>query len=323
MSNDTLVRNAKSTIQRAVDKYKINALVSLFSGGEDSMLVTHIASQHSLFVGCIHIDTKTSPLSQIASNEAITKMDAMEWDYIVESPFTTFAQLIAKYGMPGPSTHNMTYQYLKGRPIDEAKKAWNARLTQQWSDQNSQHWGQKPRIGFITGIRADESSRRAKVLLAVKLRGTAWISPILPFSRADRAEYLTRNGVNQIYKSSRDGLGECNCGAFAKPGEADIKDTFFMMREYREKLEELARVARELQLIEVRAGMRSESAVIKQAHTRWGHGAVSGKDTTLKDIVSICNDCEGQLTYDGTQVGEDMEYISALRVAISDLAAHS
>lgn len=323
MDNNNITHQALTTIQRAVDKHKITALVSLFSGGADSMIATHLAAQHPLFVGCIHIDTKTSPLSQIASNEAIAKLDSVGWEYVVQSPFTTFVQLVAKYGFPGPSSHNMVYQYLKGRSIDEAKKEWAVRLSKRWADSKSDKWGWTPRIGFITGIRAEESTRRAATQPIVYQRSTAWISPILPVKRQDREAYLAEHLPNTAHRSSRDGMGECDCRAYAKPGESELKDAFALMLEYRQKLEELARVARELQLIEVRAGMRSADSVIKEAHTTWGHGAASGKDTTVKDAVSICNDCEGQLTYDGSKVGEDMEYISALKVTISDLTVQA
>lgn len=313
---ETLIARSNRIIDRAVRTHKLTALIALFSGGPDSIVATHIASQHPLFRGCIHINTKTSPLSEIASRNAIARMETFGWEYVVGTPFLTFRQLVAKYGFPGPASHSMIYQYLKGRPIRQAKSEWIARLEgeyigPEWMRPTTK---QKPRIGFITGIRAEESQRRSHAPEVQFDDGTAWISPILHWRGQDRAPYFTEYVGEMTYGSSRQGTGECDCAAYASPGEMDLKCANNLMLRYRETLEHMARVSRELDMIEAEAGMRDEADVMPEAFTLWGHGKnARGASIQAMPAVSICNDCDGKLNQDGSAIGEDFESLVQLR----------
>lgn len=315
-------------LNEAVEKYRITDIVALFSGGNDSITATHIASQHPLFRGCIHVNTKTSPVSEYASQEAERKMKAMGWQYITVSPFLTYRQIVAKNGHPGAAVHTMIYDYLKGRPITHAKKLWVAKLNgieltpELIADEhgNLQMFTRKKnahRFMFITGIRKHESQRRAKMPVSSWQNGVLWYSPVHEFTKADITTYIEQHQLPVGLSSRTLTGGECDCRCFAKPGENEAKEALFpIMRQYREKLEELARVSRELDLIEVQAGMRSPDNVITETQTKWGHGRgelIAVTPIASLPLFSICNDCSGQLDSAGN-VGSDPDLDMALAV---------
>jgi 3'-phosphoadenosine 5'-phosphosulfate sulfotransferase (PAPS reductase)/FAD synthetase len=297
IDEDVLVASAMRTIQRAVDTHKLTHLIGLFSGGSDSMASCYIASKHHL---------------------AKQRLQAMEWKFVEESPTTTLRMIVSKYGFPGPTSHPQIYSQLKKQPIRTA--------TTRWRDMIAKETGMKRtaiKIGFITGIRAEESQRRSTLPPIQFQEGIAWINPIIAWKKPFRDTYLLDQGIAKHLNSSRDSYGECDCRCFARPGEVEMKTAALpVMTRYTAKMEELARISRELDLLEVEAGMRDPKDVIHEPTTRWGHG-LNASQAKVKaiDAASICNDCEGQLNYDGTAVGEDIDYLMGLKASLKVLTA--
>lgn len=103
--------------------------------------------------------------------------------------------------------HGVMFANLKGRPIARFMAGLKA--------------GHKrsARVMFVSGVRHDESARRAGYKSAVtKVKAQVWVNPFYFRSAADFAAYrdefgLPANPVKRLCGIS----GECCCGAFGKP----------------------------------------------------------------------------------------------------------
>lgn len=271
----------------------------LFSGGQDSIVAAHLASQRAEFEGVIHIRTKTGPLSDIASDYALAVARRFGWQVIEKSPFTTFPMLVTEYGFPGPQQHSTMYQMLKERPIDEAKKEARKR-------------SKRSKLVFVTGIRRAESQRRATFPEVQKQKGVYWVCPLINWSNEDVREYMQAHNLH-AEKHSR----ECLCGAFAKPGERNVLASEHPDQgSYWNYLEQIVALNRQRHLMEAELGIRSNDKVIPEHYCIWGHGLRSGELKRLalqKTQITICNDCEGQLNTEGNVGIDPDEMLMALR----------
>ena len=91
---------AHELIDKALAEYKAETVWALFSGGHDSLVMSHVVSQHPAFGGVIFIDTLTGIQ---ATRDYIHEVAAQfGWRLIVKSPVTTYEQLIVTNGFPRP-----------------------------------------------------------------------------------------------------------------------------------------------------------------------------------------------------------------------------
>lgn len=230
----------------------------LFSGGHDSTVVAHRCA--GLYDGLAHIDTGTAlpgvrdfveayaaalgrPLVVLEAGDAFRRMvlgtDAWwtayrSWAVSVELPWRS-AQARRAFndaerrkagrglapqmpmGLLGPAGHSFAYQRLKERQLDalvrDTRRERGARRLRE-------------RVALLSGVRVDESQRRKMTTAAVgayERRGnTVWVNPLYQWSNVAMREYrrehdLPESDVAALLHRS----GECNCGAFATPGERE------------------------------------------------------------------------------------------------------
>lgn len=251
----------------------------LYSGGKDSTVVAHLASTMPGFAGVAHVRTRTGPASWVHSERVLKAAEANGWNCLVGDPtFVTYPMLIARFGFPGPAMHNIFYQYLKGRAI--AKLSTEARKRDK-----------KKRIIWLTGIRWEESPARKKAPELRKESGAEWwVNPILSWTDADIRAYVDRFGL--IVDSWSHSV-DCQCGAHSHPEEhAAIDALDAQQSRYIALLEQLARVSREIQLLEVDAGMRDAGLVIPEEFCTWGHGLNATRlEKQRENSITICNRC--------------------------------
>ena len=125
----------------------------------------------------------------------------------------------APMGFPGPAGHRYCYQRLKERQIRQLVRETKAAL----GDRTA-------RVGLLSGVRIQESQRRKmNAFVPVEREGAqVWISPLLEWGRQSMDAYrrehqLPESDVAALIHRS----GECNCGAYAAPGERGmIRDLF-------------------------------------------------------------------------------------------------
>lgn len=215
--NDELV-----IIEKAVTAHNLTAIISLFSGGHDSLLSAYVTSFHPLFRGVIYIDTGINLKETQEYVESVcTKYN---WELFVykasdyklkngEPRPQIYDNFVKKYGFPGPSQHKIMYNRLKGYPLQQAKR-----------ELENKYGG---KIGFTTGIRLAESDRRARNYGQAadnggfdKHKGAVWINPILYVDNDQKDNLikdlqLPKNPLYEIFCKSTD----CLCGCYR--GEAD------------------------------------------------------------------------------------------------------
>lgn len=225
---------AIKTINEAKKSRKTTKRIyALFSGGHDSLVATHLTSQHPDFSGVIHLDTGIGiPETQEYVKETCARFNlhltiakALECERADGTPDPQiYEEWVKAYGFPGPAQHSAMYRRLKERPLETAlrkiKKTipdWNSRADQ---------------IILTTGIRLEESQRRAnnpRYQADTYASGAQlWVCPIRDWTKDLCEEYmkwqsLPRNPVKDNLCMS----GECLCGSFAKANELAQIDFFY------------------------------------------------------------------------------------------------
>jgi 3'-phosphoadenosine 5'-phosphosulfate sulfotransferase (PAPS reductase)/FAD synthetase len=178
--------------------------IVLFSGGDDSLALTHMAMEEGWADFVVHLATNSS----IPENVDYVREVCADhgWPFaIVKSPmpYRTFAY---RYGFAGPPEHSTAYQYFKGRQLNYL-------------------FQRRPgSIKLLSGVRKLESDRRMRHVDAEVDYTTTdtggnftgwWLSPLHAKSDEWVAEYrdehdLRRNPVSQRLHRS----GDCQCFAF-------------------------------------------------------------------------------------------------------------
>jgi 3'-phosphoadenosine 5'-phosphosulfate sulfotransferase (PAPS reductase)/FAD synthetase len=119
------------------------------------------------------------------------------------------------HGFPGPASHRYAYIRLKERQV--------ARLVRESKSESGD------RVMLLTGVRRAESVRRMGTTAPIRREGAqVWVAPLVDWSnermRAYRAEHvLPESDVAALLHRS----GECNCGAFAAPGEREDMEQLY------------------------------------------------------------------------------------------------
>lgn len=219
-----MVLRAHGRMSDAMYDHEPSLVVGAFSGGHDSLVATHLASQHPGFGGALHINTG---IGVAETREFVRRAcDYFGWElyeYAAKEHTRAdgtpdpqvYEDFVRERGFPGPPKHWKMYQRLKLRPIEQFVR--------------EQKQGRYDRIMMCSGRRRQESARRMKIEDAVDREGARlWVQPILEWSGTDCTDYfnqylLPQNKVVDLLCMS----GECLCGAFAKEGELEILQACF------------------------------------------------------------------------------------------------
>ena len=213
-------RVAKSLafLDAAIEKYKPAKIIGLFSGGHDSTTAVHVAARHPQFSYAVHINTGIGvPATRVFVRETAARQGWHLREYHAADCGQDYRQIVKEHGFPGPGRHSMMYRRLKERALrvalKEAKSGYPLRTN----------------IIFISGVRQSESTRRMGYDEPVTKDGSKiWVNIIHDWSKADCNRYLDNSKiqrsavVDKIHKS-----GECLCGAYASPGEAEELEFWF------------------------------------------------------------------------------------------------
>jgi 3'-phosphoadenosine 5'-phosphosulfate sulfotransferase (PAPS reductase)/FAD synthetase len=262
-----LIQEAHGIVDGAMTRFihdeqkKLTATYVLFSGGNDSTVLTHLMRNRAN--AAVHINTGIG----IEQTREFVRATCKEWGLplIEEYPpkGCDYRTLVLDQGFPGPGHHYKMYQRLKERALRNVRRGIVKR-------------GRSERVMFLAGRRRQESQRRMNIPDLEREGSVIWVSPLVNWSALNITDYLSlheikRNEVAQLLHMS----GECLCGAFAKPKELDEIALWFP---------EVARGIHEL-----------EEEVRKAGHQKckWGWGAGGSRDNAMSG--PLCSSCEGSV----------------------------
>jgi len=187
---------------------------ALFSGGHDSLVATHLASQSPNFRGVIHLNTGIG----IEETREFVHKTCRDYGWPLHEYFARqrngmpiYDDMCLRLGMPGgPRAHSSQYHVLKEEGLEKAI---------------AQLRGKAKAIILVSGIRKEESKRRMRNAISVPYREELdkhriWTAPILEFTALDVEDYIQSHELpeNQVVRLLHRS-GECLCGALARPEE--------------------------------------------------------------------------------------------------------
>jgi len=195
-----------SNFEDVISEFDIRTILSLFSGGRDSLVVTHITWN---MVQTLHLDFKVIHVNTTCALPGVQEYvkeicNRLKWPLRVLDPKIDFWTLVEKWGAPTPRRRWCCY-HLKLEPVREYTKTTTP-----------------PRL-HILGLRARESAGRLKRAKNNQLKqlyrdfkSEAWAyNPIFWWKEEDVEEYIKEHDlpVSSTYENLGTS-GECFCGAF-------------------------------------------------------------------------------------------------------------
>lgn len=250
--------------------------VALFSGGYDSLVMTHKVMTEGVATAVLHLDTGTGLDENLQFVRDVC--EEYDWPLYVREAKKPLEEFAKEWGFPKAGSHSWAYRYFKEHTLQ--------RFTSEIETDEMVH--------YYTGVRRAESERR-KINVTDEYQEHAagrwmWVSPIMHWSDEDCYQYrmehdLPENPVAENICRS----GECYCGAFAHRDEEMLQ----LEAHYPEHAEWLKQLEEEVQ---------SEIGK-KQDYCWWGSEGLSKSELRAliaendEDQMFLCQDCEwgGQL----------------------------
>jgi 3'-phosphoadenosine 5'-phosphosulfate sulfotransferase (PAPS reductase)/FAD synthetase len=242
----------------------LRAVCVLFSGGNDSTTLTHLF--RNVATHAVHANTTIG----VERTRQFVRDCCAKWNLplIEREPPESYRQLVLAHGFPGPAMHYKMYQRLKERSLRIVRRELVTEPRRQ-------------RVIFIAGRRRQESARRSSIPTFEVEGSIIWVSPLVDWSKTDLDEYRGRFNVPRNPVADELGMsGECECGAFAEPGE----------------FERLARVDPECaaEIVELEHDALALGH-LPEHKCRWGWGAYRD-DPSAQPIKSgpLCSSCDAR-----------------------------
>jgi 3'-phosphoadenosine 5'-phosphosulfate sulfotransferase (PAPS reductase)/FAD synthetase len=199
-------------IETALRVYRPIAVYVGYSGGNDSLRVTHWTMANVPGAEVFHINTGIGCERTRVHVRQVCKDRGWPLHEIraKEDCGQDYDALCREHGFPGPDGHNMMYARLKERCV--------RLLLRRAKDGHSR--GAK--VMLISGLQHDDSKRRMRYAgREINSVGSQlWTNPFYWSSKAERDAYIAEHAlpINPVTREL--GMsGECGCGAFAQPGE--------------------------------------------------------------------------------------------------------
>lgn len=207
------IEHALRVLDQAAWQYRPSQLYALYSGGYDSFCATHIAAQHPLFAGVLHLHTG---IGVEATRLHVRKMcQQFEWPLFEYRSPISYEDIVFSGGFPGPPLHPLVYSKLKERAL------------RCFIRDHKRHF--HDRILLAAGARRQESQRRMSTAQDMRLENTRiWANPLIAWSKANVLDYLEIYELphNQVVDTLHMS-GECLCGCFAQADELPTLEIWY------------------------------------------------------------------------------------------------
>lgn len=270
-----LIGESQDILGEAIEKHVWNdgrmvaAIVTLFSGGNDSTVLAH------LFKDTAHYAAHANTTIGIEQTRDFVRNTCEEWGLplIERTPpreADHYRALVLDQGFPGPGHHFKMFQRLKERALREVRRELvnNPR---------------KERVVFLAGRRRAESQRRAEIPLMERTDSVVWVSPLANWTKPDLTTYRLLKGdvpVNEVSDLIHMS-GECLCGSFASAGERDELAFWF------------PGVIAEIAALEAEIADRDDIPAHRKV---WGWGAdpevLASTRTKVSKVGALCSSCD-------------------------------
>jgi 3'-phosphoadenosine 5'-phosphosulfate sulfotransferase (PAPS reductase)/FAD synthetase len=218
-------------VHKAREEFSPVASFCLFSGGHDSTVLAHrVRAQYQALM---HIDTGTAVPGVMDFVQEYA--DWLGKPLLVYRAKDAFRRLVLEHGgFPGPAGHGRAYTRLKERQIEALVRDFKTGFKR------------TDKVMLLTGKRGAESARRAKTTAGVEARGgQLYVNPLIDWTAYDMRSYRAEHDLSESPASALlHRSGECNCGAFAEPGEREMLRSLYP--EWFREIEQLEREAAEL-----------------------------------------------------------------------------
>lgn len=202
---------ADEIIEKAM-RYKLAAIYVGYSGGNDSLRVTHWAMSNIPGCEVFHINTGIGCERTRVHVRAVCKDRGWPLHEVraKEHCGQDYDELVKEQGFPGADHHQKMYDRLKGRAV--------ALLVRRAKFGHSRY----ANVMLISGVQHDDSRRRMAYAGREinKVGSQLWVNPFYWSSKLERDAYIAVHNlpINPVTKEL--GMsGECGCGAFAQKGE--------------------------------------------------------------------------------------------------------
>lgn len=266
---DDAVRIMREALETHLDDRTLVGRVVLFSGGNDSTTLAHLA--RFVFPSDIRATAAGHANTTIGVERTrqFVRDTCAEWDLplLERKPDKSFHEVVCESGHFGPGQHFKAYQRLKERPLRKIRRE----LVKN---------GRRERVLFVAGRRRSESARRADIVESERIDSVIWASPLANWTKNDLNLYrevfaVPRNAIADELGMS----GECLCGAFAEPGE----------------FERIAAVDPDAAQLIVDAEEAARAAGVPEQRCKWGWGAYrTDPDAQPSKVGPLCSSCDAR-----------------------------
>jgi 3'-phosphoadenosine 5'-phosphosulfate sulfotransferase (PAPS reductase)/FAD synthetase len=260
-----VLHQAQEIIEAAMYDYDPSHVFILFSGGNDSLATTLVATevmrrQHRIPWYVVHINTgigaeRTRQYVRMLSREFFA------WPFLEYKTEESYGRICTENGFPGAAAHKYMYTLLKERPLRQLMRDYtpqekppDTRRQRRREFIEFYKWlyrGDRavldnflaayrgnplprkdrfpPKHLYITGARREESLRRMGHVEAVQVEDRrVWVAPLTEWTKGDVLSFLAPQSIpRNPVPDILHYSGECFCGGFAEKGELAILEVFF------------------------------------------------------------------------------------------------
>lgn len=216
----------EQVLEQAAELGPFVARVCLVSGGRDSTVLAHRCRDAYDVLAFVDTGTALPGVAEHVRRVAellekplrVLETPASEYDRLVcgsDRPRSNGAPDVGA-GFPGPALHGTCYARLKERQIERLQRELKEGAPR------------AARVLMLTGVRRAESTRRRSRPAVSRKHGRVFANPIVDWPSSRVAAYMAEHelpvsDVAALLHRS----GECNCGAFAAPGERELLAALF------------------------------------------------------------------------------------------------
>lgn len=222
LSMEDLIKDSREIVDKAILDFKPQAIVMMFSGGDDSLTAYHVAKELGIKLDfVIHGNTRTGikNTTDFAINEAERNKDKL----LIADAGDTYEKYVLRKGFfgKGLSAHVFSYHKLKSEHFESIVS------------KNIRQRRRNYKILFLNGARRKESSNRM-ITMKEPLKVTdrrpndMWVNIINEWDKPDCKNYLEGNGIKRNPVSiDLCRSGECMCGTMQSKGDREEASFFY------------------------------------------------------------------------------------------------